>query len=62
MEAQKHSYFPIVGGPIYDEMIADWFRYMMLFIYLVAGMIGGFSCWGLITLFEWLASPDILDF
>jgi hypothetical protein len=60
MEAKRA--FPIVGGPFYDEMVADWFRYLMLFIYLVMGFIGGFSGWGLVALLEWMSSPDVLDF
>jgi hypothetical protein len=60
MEVKK--VFPVVGGPLYDEFVADWFRYLMLFIYLCAGMFGGFSCWGFISFWEWLASPEILDF
>ena len=61
MEGTKHV-FPIVGGPLYDEMVADWFRYLMLFIYLVMGFAGGFACWGFIAFWEWVSSPDVGDF
>ena len=57
------SIFPVVqAGPLYDEFTADWFRYLMLFVYLVAGLSGGLAAWGFIAFWEWLASPEILDF
>ena len=55
---------PIVyeNQELYDYMITDQFRYIMIGVYFLSGVLGAVSTWGLINLVMWAAAPDKYDF